>query len=74
MPIPYLQILVLLACAVFFYRAAETSEESALIWCGLSLSISTLTLFWLHWGWFGVLSGQFALFVGITVFRMNRKK
>jgi len=67
MTMPYLLILVLVACAVFFY-------ESVWIWCGLSLLISAVTLFWLHWGWLGAFSCQLALFVGITLIRMCREK
>jgi len=74
MTIPYLQILVMLAFAIFFYRAADSEGESTWVWCCLSLLISALTLFWLHWGWLGIFSGQLALFVGVTFFRMRRKK
>jgi cytochrome b len=74
MTMPYLLILVLVACAVFFYRAAESEGESVWIWCGLSLLISAVTLFWLHWGWLGAFSCQLALFVGITLIRMCREK
>jgi hypothetical protein len=48
---PYLPLIVCLAFAVFFYRSAEVEDESTWIWCGLSILISALTLFWLHWGW-----------------------
>jgi hypothetical protein len=35
--------------------------------------ISVTTLFWLHWGWLGIVLAQGGLFVGITLFRMFRK-
>jgi len=70
---PYFAILMVVAFAVFFYRAAEFENESRLLWCGLSLVISLATLFYLHWGWLGTVLGQVGLFVGITVFRMTRK-
>lgn len=54
MTIPYLQILVMLAFAIFFYRSADSEDESTWVWCGLSLVISALTMFWLHWGWLGI--------------------
>jgi hypothetical protein len=72
--IPYLLILVMLGFAVFFYRAAEAEDESYLFWCGSSLLISALTIFWRHWGWLGIIFAQLALFVSITFFRMRRKK
>jgi len=70
---PYLPILVCIAFAVFFYRAAESEDESSLIWSGVSLVISVTTLFWLHWGWLGAVLGQVTLFIGITILRMLRK-
>jgi hypothetical protein len=70
----YLLILVALASAIFYYRAAESEGASAWIWCGLSALISVVTLFWLHWGWLGTFFCQLALFVGITIVRMRRQK
>jgi hypothetical protein len=74
MTIPYLPILAMLAFGIFFYRAAEDETESSLIWSGLSLLISALTIFFFHWGWLGIFSGQLALFVGVTLWRMRGKK
>ena len=70
---PYFTILLIGLCGAFFYRAAEFENESRLLWCGLSIVISLATLFFLHWGWLGIVFGQVGLFVGITVFRMTRK-
>jgi hypothetical protein len=71
---PYLQILAIIVFAIFFYRAAEleSENETGWIWWVLSVLISSLTIFWLHWGWLGIISGQIALFVGITLFRIWR--
>ena len=66
-------IVVCVAFAIFFYRAADYENESTLIWTGLSVVISVATLFWLHWGWMGIILSQAALFIGITVVRMFRK-
>jgi hypothetical protein len=70
---PYLTVLIIAVCAAFYYRAAEFENESALLWCGLSVLISGLTIFWLHWGLLGMISGQVGLFIGITIFRILRK-
>ncbi|HTV75467.1 MAG TPA: hypothetical protein VMD57_00605 [Candidatus Baltobacteraceae bacterium] len=70
---PYLTILVIAVFAAFYYRAAEFENESTLIWCGLSVLISVLTVFWLHWGLPGMISGQVGLYFGITIFRILRK-
>ena len=70
---PYLPILMMVACAIFFHRAAEFENESSLVWTGLSVVISVVTLFVLGWGWLGCLLGQAGLLLGITIFRMLRK-
>jgi hypothetical protein len=62
------------AFVVFFCRAAESEDESPLIWGGLSAAISAVAFFWLGCGWLGISLGQAGLFVGITIFRMMRKK
>jgi len=71
---PYLPILIIVACAIFFHRAAEFENESSLVWTGLSVVISVMTLFVFRWGWLGCLLGQAGLFLGITIFRMLRSK
>jgi len=62
------------ACAIFFHRAAEFENESSLVWTGLSVVISVMTLFVFRWGWLGCLLGQAGLFLGIAIFRMLRSK
>jgi hypothetical protein len=71
---PYLAILMMVAGAVFFHRAAEFENESSLVWTGLSVVISAMTLFVFRWDWLGCLLGQAGLFAGITIFRMLRGK
>jgi hypothetical protein len=70
---PYFAIFLVIAFAVFFHRAAEFENESSLIWCGLSVVISVVALFFFHWSWLGCLLGQAGLFVGIGIFRVMRK-
>jgi hypothetical protein len=70
---PYLTILIIGCFGAFFYRAAQFENESPLIWCGLSLLISILTVFWFRWGLMGMIAGQVGLFTGITIFRILRK-
>jgi len=70
---PYVTILFIGAFGTFYYRAAEFEKESTLIWCGLSVLISVLTIFWLHWGLLGMIFGQIGLYVGITIVRILRK-
>lgn len=70
---PYLFIIIILAFAIFFLRAAEFEDASGFLWAGLSLLVSALTWFVFHWGWLGAVLGQAGLFAGITIFRMLRK-
>jgi hypothetical protein len=70
---PYLTILIIVAYAIFFCRAAEFEDESVLIWGGLSVAISAVTFLWLGFSWLGISLGQIGLFVGITIFRILRK-
>jgi hypothetical protein len=65
---------MIVACAIFFHRAAEFENEFSLAWTGLSVVISVMTLFVFHWGWLGCLLGQAGLFLGIAIFRMRRSK
>ena len=71
---PYLTILLIVACAIFFHRAAEFENESSLVWAGLSVVISVTTFFVFHWGWLGCLLGQAGLFLGIAIFRTLHSK
>ena len=70
---PYFSILLIAVFGAFFYRAAEFENESRLLWCGLSIVISLVTLFYFGWGWLGTVLGQVGLFAGITIFRVARK-
>ena len=70
---PYFILVVIVASAVFFYRAAEFENASTWIWAGLSVLISILIWLVLHGGVLPLILGQFGLFVGIGVYRMFRK-
>jgi hypothetical protein len=67
------QFVMLLACATFYYKAAEMEGSSGFLWSVLSVLIFILTWIVLTWGWLGCLLGQAGLFVGITVVRVLRK-
>jgi hypothetical protein len=69
MPFYSFNFVLLLACAVFFYRAGEFERTSGLLWAGLSILVSLGIWFLLHGGFFSVLLGQVGLFVGITLYR-----
>ncbi len=67
------QFFLLLACAAFYYKAAELDKASGLLWAGLSILIFLLTWQLLCWGWLGCLAGQAVLFAGITLVRVLRR-
>ncbi len=70
---PYLPIVIILAFVIFFCRAAESEDESAWVWGGLSVGVSAVTFFWLGCGLLGITLCQIGLFVGLTIHRMLRK-
>jgi len=73
--VPFYSItfVVLLASAIFFYRAGEFEGSSGLLWALLSVLISVAIWQWLHGGILFVLLGQVGLFVGITLYRTLKK-
>ena len=70
---PYFPLVVLIVCAVFFYRAAEAEDASGLLWAALSVVISIFILRYTALGWIGMLIGQVGLFIGIGLFRALHK-
>jgi len=64
---------LIIACAILFYRAGEFDGSSGILWTVLSIAISVVVWRFFGWGMFGVLIAQIGLFVGITLFRMLRK-
>jgi uncharacterized membrane protein YGL010W len=64
---------LLLACAIFYYRAGEFEGSSGLAWAALSILISVLIWRLLDGGFLAVLLGQVGLFVGITLYRSWKK-
>jgi hypothetical protein len=72
LPFYSVNFVLLIAFAVFYYRAGEFDNGKGLLWAAISLTISCLILKWLHWGAVGMVFGQILLFVGIGIFRMIR--
>jgi hypothetical protein len=65
---------LLLACAVFYYRAGEFEGTSGIAWAGLSILISVAIWRWLGGGIISVLLGQLGLFAALTVWRARKKR
>ena len=66
----YLIVPFMVGCAVFFHRAAESDKRSGVLWTGLSVLLSTSSLFLLGWIWV-VLSqlGLLAAMWGLNLWR-----
>lgn len=65
-------IILVIGCAIFYYRAGEYEETSGLGWAALSILISCVIWLWLHGGFLAVFLGQVGLFVAITLYRCVR--
>jgi hypothetical protein len=68
--IPYLDIFLILACAGFYYKAAEFENTSGIFWASLSLATYFLTWQLFRWAPLGNLLGQAALLGAITLVRV----
>jgi fatty acid desaturase len=65
--------IVIIASAIFFYRAAKYDGSSTLLWVVLSIGVSILLLTLFRFGGVGIILGQAVLFLGITIFRIIRE-
>lgn len=65
---------LLLACAAFFYKAADFEDAPAILWGALSVVLFLFTWLVLHWRIPGNLAGQAALLGAITVVRVFRDR
>ncbi len=67
-----LELVLLLACAGAYYRAADLENESGLLWAALSVLVFISTWFVLGWSYMGNLLGQGLLLIGIAIVRAVR--
>lgn len=71
--------IIAFVCAVTYYRIgkAEAREsgrgDNGMIWAGLSIAISALSIQLFGAGWILVLLSQVGLFIAITLFRTVRE-
>lgn len=73
MNLPYLPIVVLAVCAIFFFRAGQHERSWGVLWALLSVAVSFVALYFLNWGLIGVFAGQAVLFLGITLYRVWKR-
>jgi hypothetical protein len=69
-PLYSIDFVVLVVCAIFWFKAAELEKVPPWIWTGLS--IFTYAYFWLERGWgiLGCLFAQVVLALAIGIFRV----
>ena len=67
-----LHTVLLLACVVFYFKAAEFENAPRILWAGLSMLVFILTWLVFGWGLFGCLIGQALLLGAITIVRVVR--
>ena len=64
----FVGLVIMVALAVFFYRAAEFEDLSApALWGGGSALLYLGAVYWLDWGVCGALALQLALFVAMAL-------
>jgi hypothetical protein len=66
------QTLLLIVCAVAYYRAAEVENASGILWAALSVIVFLITWLLFGWGFVGNLLGQVGLLGGIAAARAVR--
>lgn len=71
---PSLGLVIMLCCAVFYYRVGEAEHASGRFLCALSVAVWLITSWLLGWGLFGCLLAQAGIFAGLTVWNMYKKK
>jgi hypothetical protein len=69
-PLYSIDFVVLVLCAIAWFRAAQVENVPPWIWAGLSIFVYAFTWLWLHWGIFGCLIGQGLLLATITAYRV----
>jgi len=69
---PGFGFVLMLACAVFYYRLGETEYSSGVWLAGASLGLWLAASFLLGFGWLGCLLAQGALFAALSVWNLVR--
>lgn len=69
-----LSFVIIVACAVFFYRIGNADYGSGILLWGLSIIISICALLFLPFPVLSLLAGQVLLFVNLTIYNLTRKK
>ncbi len=72
-PIYSVDFVILVICAVAWYKAANLENIPPWIWAGISVFTYVLTWLWLGWGIIGCLFGQVVLMIIVAIVRVWRE-
>jgi hypothetical protein len=70
----YFSLVIIIACAVFYYRVGESDYDSGLLFAALSVGLWLGGSYFLGLGLMGSLLVQAGLFIGLTFWNMARNK
>lgn len=68
-----LSYVILIACAIIFYRIGNADYGSGILTCVLSIVMSVLALLFIRVSLVSILAGQILLFIGLTIYNLIRK-
>jgi len=71
---PYTTILLIVCCAVFYYRVGESEYGSGGLLALASVALWAVGSFAFGFGWLGNLLVQVGLFFALTVWNMMRRQ
>jgi hypothetical protein len=71
---PYLTLLIIICCAVFYYRVGEAEYGSGELLALISVVLWVIGVFLFKFGWLGNLLLQVALFFALSLWNMKRNR
>ena len=72
--VPGFGLVVMLACAIIYYKIGEVEFQSGFLPAGLSVLLWLAPAYFLHWGMLGCLLVQAGLFAALTAYNIIRKR
>jgi len=72
MMIPGFELVIMLACFVFYYRLGESEYTSGILLGGLSIGLWLAGSHLLAFGWLGCILLQVGLFAALTLWNLVR--
>ena len=69
---PYLTLLIVICCTIFYYRVGEAEYRSGPLLALISTALWVTGIFVLRLGWLGNLLLQIALYFALSLWNMRR--